>query len=82
MAIQNIIYEDKEALQNDTDVPNKNKVTAEDMNEIKKVVNNNGNEIDVFEQTVKQVQEENREEINKLTDYNFNTFDEILEILN
>ena len=66
MAIQNIIYEDKEALQNDTDVPNKNKVTAEDMNEIKKVVNNNGNEIDVFEQTVKQVQEENREEINNI----------------
>lgn len=66
MAIQNIMYEDKEALQNDTDVPNKNKVTDEDMNEIKKVVNNNGNEIDVFEQTVKQVQEENREEINNI----------------
>ena len=45
MAVQKINYENKEAIQNDTDIANKNKVTDADMNEIKTVVNNNANEL-------------------------------------
>ena len=36
-----ITYENKEAINVDTSIPNKNKGTAEDFNEIKKVVNEN-----------------------------------------
>lgn len=44
--ISEIEYENKESLLNDEDIPNKNKVTAEDMNEIKQVVNNNATELE------------------------------------
>ena len=44
MAIQNITYNTKEALQDDETIPVENKVTADDMNEIKAVVNNNASE--------------------------------------
>lgn len=44
-----ITYEDKVAFQNDETIPNKNKVTAEDMNNIKSVVNSNAEEIENFE---------------------------------
>lgn len=43
--IKKIEYENKEGLQNDEDIPNKNKVTDDDMNEIKDVVNSNADEL-------------------------------------
>lgn len=58
MAVQKINYENKEAIQNDTDIANKNKVTDADMNEIKTVVNNNANEL----------QELQNKEVNNSTD--------------
>lgn len=45
MSIQKIEYENKIGLQNDENVPNKNKVTDDDMNEIKETVNNNADEL-------------------------------------
>ena len=45
MAIQTISYTNKEDLYTDSSIPAKNKVVADDMNEIKQVVNNNANEI-------------------------------------
>lgn len=44
MAIK-ITYEDKVAIQNNEDLPNENKITDKDMNEIKKAVNNNADEL-------------------------------------
>ena len=41
MAIQTITYDNKTALNANVDIPNINKVTDNDMNEIKSVVNNN-----------------------------------------
>lgn len=45
MAIQKIQYIDKETLYSLTSVPDKNKCTSDDMNEIKRVVNNNADEL-------------------------------------
>ena len=45
MAIQNITYDNKTALNQNADIPNVNKVTDNDMNEIKSVVNNNATEL-------------------------------------
>ena len=45
MAIQKIQYVDKETLYNLTSIPDKNKCTADDLNEIKQVVNNNADEL-------------------------------------
>lgn len=42
--IKKIEYEDKQAIQNDDSIQHKNKVTADDMNEIKNVVNTNASE--------------------------------------
>lgn len=47
-----ITYEDKQAIQNDDSIANKNKVTADDMNEIKKVVNENADELDTIKTSV------------------------------
>lgn len=44
MAIQTITYPDKVALNENQSVADINKVTDDDMNEIKEVVNNNANE--------------------------------------
>ncbi|MGD7407573.1 hypothetical protein ACQCP7_26220, partial [Ralstonia pseudosolanacearum] len=52
MAIQNITYNTKEALQDDETIPVENKVTADDMNEIKAVVNNNASETEVNTQNI------------------------------
>ena len=49
MAIQKIEYENKEAIMDDPTIPDKNKVTDEDMNEIKSVVNHNADEIAGFQ---------------------------------
>ena len=45
MAIEKIEYQNKEAI-DDVGVPEKNKVTAENMNEIKSVVNTNADEME------------------------------------
>ena len=45
MAIQNITYDNKVALNQNADIPDVNKVTDSDMNEIKSVVNNNATEL-------------------------------------
>lgn len=56
MAVQNINYENKEALQNDANIPDKNKVTDADMNEIKNVVNNNASELTATQGNVKSLE--------------------------
>ena len=45
MAIQKIEYQNKESIESLPDVPEKNKVTDNNMNEIKSVVNNNADEL-------------------------------------
>ena len=45
MAIQTITYSDKQAMATHPSIPDVNKVTDSDMNEIKSVVNNNASEI-------------------------------------
>ena len=52
MAIQNITYDNKTALNQNNDIPNINKVTASDMNEIKSVVNNNATELSNLPSTI------------------------------
>jgi hypothetical protein len=48
MAIQTITYDNKSYINQNADIPTNNKVTDNDMNEIKSVVNNNGNELQTF----------------------------------
>lgn len=45
MAITKITYENKTGIQNDSSIARKNKVVDEDMNEIKRVVNSNSDEL-------------------------------------
>lgn len=45
MAVSTITYSDKTALNVNADIPDINKVKADDMNEIKSVVNNNASEL-------------------------------------
>ncbi len=56
MSVQKIDYEDKIGLQNDPNVPDKNKVLDEDMNEIKSVVNNNADELTTAQQNIEDLQ--------------------------
>lgn len=56
MSVQKIDYEDKIGLQNDENIPNKNKVTDEDMNEIKSKVNNNADELTTAQQNIENLQ--------------------------
>lgn len=56
MSIQKIEYENKIGLQNDENVPNKNKVTDDDMNEIKETVNNNADELTTAQQNIENLQ--------------------------
>lgn len=56
MAVQKIQYENKEALKNDLTKPRKNKVVEEDMNEIKRVVNNNADELSDIHQDIENLQ--------------------------
>lgn len=46
--IKKITYEYKIAIQNDETIPRKNKVTAEDMNEIKETINANADELENY----------------------------------
>lgn len=57
MAVQKIDYEDKIQLQNDENIPDKNKVTDEDMNQIKSKVNNNADELSTAQQNIEDLQE-------------------------
>lgn len=57
MAITKITYENKEAIQNDASVANKSKVTDDDMNEIKKVVNNNADEVTGMQENIEDLQD-------------------------
>ena len=57
MAVTKITFENKTGIQNDTSVARKNKVTDEDMNEIKQVVNNNADEVTSMQETIKDLQE-------------------------
>lgn len=43
--LSSITYEDKVALNENADIPDKNKIKAEDMNMLKNVINNNFNEL-------------------------------------
>lgn len=57
MAVTKITYENKEAIQNDASVANKSKVTDDDMNEIKKVVNNNADEVTGMQENIEDLQD-------------------------
>lgn len=52
MDVKKITYEDKEAIQNDETIAEKNKVTANDMNQIKKAINNNADILTEVKNTV------------------------------
>lgn len=56
MAVEKINYENKLEFQNDPNVPNKNKVTDENVNEIKTVVNTNADELDTAKQNIENLQ--------------------------
>ena len=47
MATKKINYKDKAPLQTKPEIPGENKVNAEDLNQIKEVVNNNADEIEL-----------------------------------
>ena len=63
--VQKVTYDDKEAIQNDDSIENKNKVTADDMNEIKKAINQNADELTNYQQVLAFLKEKNIEEIEK-----------------
>lgn len=52
-----ITYEYKTKLQDEPDIPNKNKVTDNDMNEIKDVVNANADELDTAKENIENLEE-------------------------
>lgn len=58
MAVEKINYENKLEFQNDPNVPNKNKVTDENMNEIKSKVNNNADELIEAQQNIEDLGQE------------------------
>lgn len=51
-----ITWEDKEGIQNDTSIARKNKVVDDDMNEIKKTVNNNADELIEAQENIEDLQ--------------------------
>ena len=65
--IKKIAYENKVAIQNDEDVENKNKVTDDDMNEIKEVVNNNADELTEAQENISDIQEEQETQNTKIS---------------
>ena len=56
-----IKYTDKVAIQNDTSIPSENKVTDDDMNEIKKAVNNNADELITAQENISELEGKNTE---------------------
>lgn len=57
MAVTKITWENKTGIQNDASVARKNKVTDEDMNEIKQTVNNNADELNTAKDNIEDLQE-------------------------
>lgn len=57
MAVQKVDYEDKIGLQNDPNTPNKNKVTDEDMNQLKSKINNNADELNEAQENIENLQQ-------------------------
>lgn len=56
MAVQKIDYEDKAIFQNDPEIPDNNKVLADNMNEIKRTVNNNADELSTAQENIENLQ--------------------------
>ena len=56
MSIKKITYTNKTAIQNDTSIADENKVTDNDMNEIKQVVNNNADELSTAQSNIEDLQ--------------------------
>lgn len=56
MAVTKITWENKTGIQNDASVARKNKVTDEDMNEIKQTVNNNADEVSAIQEDIEDLQ--------------------------
>lgn len=56
MSIKKITYTNKTAIQNDTSIADENKVTDNDMNEIKDVVNNNSDELSTAQSNIEDLQ--------------------------
>ena len=69
MDVKKITYEDKEAIQNDETIAEKNKITANDMNQIKKAINNNAD-----------ILTEEKNKVDKLNEDNSNNKDDIEKI--
>lgn len=65
--IEKIEYEDKVAIQNDETVPEKSKVTDNNLNEIKRVVNNNADELTTANGNIANIQKEQKTQGNNLT---------------
>lgn len=58
MNITKVTYEDKEAIQNDETIAEKNKVTANNMNQIKKTINDNADVLTEVKNTVDELNED------------------------
>ena len=56
MATSKITWENKEGIQNDGSIARKNKVMDDDMNEIKQVVNNNADELNIAQSNIEDLQ--------------------------
>lgn len=56
MAVTKITWENKEGIQNDESIARKNKVMDDDMNEIKQVVNNNADELNIAQSNIEDLQ--------------------------
>lgn len=56
MATSKITWENKEGIQNDESIVRKNKVMDDDMNEIKQVVNNNADELNIAQSNIEDLQ--------------------------
>ena len=56
MAVTKITWENKEGIQNDGSIARKNKVMDDDMNEIKQVVNNNADELNIAQSNIEDLQ--------------------------
>ena len=56
MAVTKITWENKESIQDDGSIARKNKVMDDDMNEIKQVVNNNADELNIAQSNIEDLQ--------------------------
>ena len=72
-----ITYQDKVAIQNDPEISDENKVTDEDMNNIKNAVNDNADELD----ETKKIAEENKGKIEEIENYNSTELTEKLKTI-